>query len=75
MSLNSVFQSQHQRFFAFLHRIQAAIEYIHLNPVKRGLCELPTDWRWSSARQYSDQFLAADNGVPPVTGCIHEIFD
>ncbi len=30
--------------------IQASIDYIHLNPVLRGLCETSTDWKWSSAR-------------------------
>ncbi len=29
------------------------IEYIHQNPVKRGLVEKPTDWKWSSARWYA----------------------
>jgi len=28
------------------------IEYIHMNPVKRGLVESSTDWRWSSAAAY-----------------------
>lgn len=31
----------------------SAIEYIHLNPVRRGLCTTPTDWGWSSARWYA----------------------
>jgi len=26
------------------------IEYIHQNPVKRGLVREPVDWAWSSAR-------------------------
>lgn len=30
-----------------------AIEYIHLNPVRRGLVQRPTDWLWSSARAYA----------------------
>ncbi len=29
------------------------IEYIHANPVRRGLCERPEDWRWSSAADYA----------------------
>jgi len=29
------------------------IEYIHNNPVRRGLCQLPTDWRWSSAADHA----------------------
>lgn len=29
------------------------LRYIHCNPVKRGLCEHPEDWKWSSFRQYT----------------------
>jgi putative transposase len=29
------------------------IEYIHNNPVRRGLVEDATDWIWSSARFYA----------------------
>jgi putative transposase len=32
--------------------VLAAVEYIHLNPVKRGLVKRATDWQWSSARWY-----------------------
>ena len=28
------------------------IDYIHLNPVRRRLCENPEDWKWSSAAWY-----------------------
>ena len=28
----------------------AAIDYIHLNPVRKGLVEQAADWQWSSAR-------------------------
>jgi len=30
--------------------ISEIIDYIHANPVRRGLVERPTDWLWSSAR-------------------------
>ena len=30
----------------------AAIEYIHLNPVRRGLADIAVDWKWSSAAWY-----------------------
>jgi hypothetical protein len=39
------------------------IEYIHNNPVRRGLAGQPTDWPWSSARFYAglnDVILAMD---------------
>jgi len=29
------------------------VKYIHRNPVKRGLCERPEDWEWSSFRHYA----------------------
>ena len=29
------------------------LRYIHRNPVKRGLCERPEDWPWSSFRHYA----------------------
>ena len=32
--------------------LAASIDYIHNNPVKRGLCRKATDWQWSSARYY-----------------------
>jgi len=35
-------------------KIWQKIDYIHQNPVRRGLCESTTDWAWSSARAYED---------------------
>jgi len=32
--------------------VLAAIDYIHLNPVRRNLCNRAIDWCWSSARFY-----------------------
>jgi putative transposase len=29
--------------------LAAMIDYVHANPVRRGLCERPADWTWSSA--------------------------
>ena len=29
------------------------IEYIHNNPVRRGLCSKPEDWPWSGAAEYA----------------------
>ncbi len=28
------------------------VEYIHWNPVRRGLVKRPEEWRWSSAAEY-----------------------
>lgn len=32
--------------------VEQVIAYIHANPVRRGLVERPTDWRWSSAQAH-----------------------
>ena len=31
----------------------AEIDYIHANPIRRGLCATPSDWKWSSAADYA----------------------
>jgi putative transposase len=33
--------------------VEHEMNYIHNNPVKRGLCSRPEDWHWSSAADYS----------------------
>jgi putative transposase len=35
--------------------LAAAISYVHLNPVRRGLVERVGDWRWSSAGWYQGE--------------------
>jgi putative transposase len=32
--------------------IEAAVEYIHMNPVRRGLVKRAIEWKWSSASWY-----------------------
>ena len=32
--------------------LESSIDYIHMNPARRGLCERVIDWPWSSARYY-----------------------
>ena len=32
--------------------VLSAVDYIHLNPVRRGFVERAVDWQWSSARWY-----------------------
>jgi putative transposase len=44
-----------------------SVEYIHRNPVRRGLVRAPCEWEWSSARWYAgeaDVRLRMD-GIPP----------
>jgi putative transposase len=46
--------------------VLAAMNYIHENPVRRGLCRGPADWRWSSARHYkNDTDGLSQPAVPP----------
>jgi len=49
--------------------VHATIDYIHANPVRRGLADTPEDWLWSSARFFAgrdDYVLAPDvDSIPP----------
>ncbi len=47
--------------------VRTVIDYIHMNPVRRGLCERPVDWRWSSARFYSTEQFPVDEALPEIT--------
>ena len=51
--------------------IHEKIEYIHQNPVTRGLVSRPSEYRWSSANSWqtgNDELLLIDrNSVPPLT--------
>jgi len=48
-----------------------AIDYIHANPVRRGLVEAALDWRWSSIHHYAgaeppdDPLLPTVHRLPP----------
>jgi len=44
------------------------VEYLHGNPVRRGLCASPDEWRWSSWRRYHGPDAAPDPDLPRVTG-------
>ncbi|QVL31401.1 transposase [Telmatocola sphagniphila] len=46
-----------------------SIEYLHANPLRKGLCERATDWKWSSAKYYSQQSLEGlDGDLPKIHG-------
>ena len=61
-------RSPYQRCCAALSTItteeilRQKLEYIHYNPVKLGLVDIPEDWRYCSARNYlgSDALLEID---------------
>ena len=49
--------------------IQEVIDYIHNNPVRRGLVACPEDWHWSSAKAWAtgiDEPISIDRDVPPI---------
>jgi len=48
--------------------IESSLEYIHNNPVKRGLCRHVVDWKWSSARYYLDLPKRLDPDFPVIHG-------
>ncbi len=49
--------------------VEASVNYIHANPVKRGLCERATDWNWSSARYYeANPLLQQHDDLPFIHG-------
>ena len=49
-----------------LKAVEAAISYIHENPVRRQRCERSAHWRWSSARHYEQDGQGAIRPeVPP----------
>lgn len=51
-----------------------SIDYIHQNPVLRGLCREPSQWTWSSARFYVSDGQVVDKRWPRVSFPPHELF-
>lgn len=50
----------HDRNYFNAKALLAAINYDHMNPVRKGLCTLATDWEWSSARAYEGMDCVID---------------
>ncbi len=56
--------------------IEVAVEYIHMNPVRRGFVKRAVDWKWSSASWYLlDPPRQQLPGLPVVCGLPAETFD
>ena len=53
----------------------AAIDYLHLNPVRRGLCDRAVDWPWSSANYFVTDRQQIDDRHPPLTQFSFEVFE
>ncbi|MBN1912383.1 MAG: hypothetical protein JW818_21865 [Pirellulales bacterium] len=48
--------------------VLASIDYLHNNPIRRGLCAAAVDWRWSSAERYANGSTIIDQSLPRVDG-------
>ena len=46
----------------------AYCDYIHINPVKHGLCKSPTDWQWSQVPKFIEKGSYPPNWNPVSTG-------
>ncbi len=53
--------------------ILAALNYIHLNPVRRGTCEKAIDWKWSSARYHLWPEMPQDPDLPRLVPWLPEL--
>jgi hypothetical protein len=42
------------------------VEYLHLNPVRKGLVASPADWKWSSAGYFLRGQQLPSLGVTPI---------
>lgn len=55
--------------------VQASIDYIHENPLKRKLVQSILDWRWSSAKFYATEGKQIDPLLPKITPLPGEFWD
>ena len=60
----------HDRNFRTIEGVMSAAEYMHNNPVRRGLCETPGEWLWSSWRHYHRADQPPSPGLPKVHGLL-----
>ncbi len=46
--------------------LKKMIDYVHFNPVRRGLIDDPAEWKWSSWRQYEGGSDDMDAELPEI---------
>jgi putative transposase len=56
----------YDRNLTYSGSVLAAIDYIHHNPVRRGLVDRAVDWKWSSARFYLQADFHPDLMLPAI---------
>ena len=44
-----------ERYLRSWEKVVETVEYVHHNPVRRGLVDRSTEWVWSSARWYAGE--------------------
>jgi putative transposase len=54
--------------------VLAAIDYIHNNPVRRGLCTCAIDWFWSSAKFFATEPPLQHSKLPHLMRLPSELF-
>ncbi len=55
--------------------VTSSMDYIHNNPVSRGLCREPEEWPWSSARWYFNEGRENNGDHPTIHPLPAEFFD
>ena len=58
-----------------VHTTLDSIDYLHNNPVRRGLVESAVDWKWSSARYYLNDPPTQEPDGPQIHGLPAEWLD
>jgi REP-associated tyrosine transposase len=51
------------------------MDYIHMNPVRRGLVDEASRWRWSSCRWHAEDGRYEDEALPTVDPLPAEFWD
>jgi putative transposase len=41
------------------------VDYVHMNPLRHGLCEQPANWPWSSVHRFVAAGMIVPGGYPP----------
>jgi len=55
--------------------VKSSMDYIHMNPVRRGLVDEASRWRWSSCRWYAEDGQYSDEALPAVSPLPAEFWD
>ncbi len=55
--------------------VESSMDYIHMNPVRRGLVDEPGQWRWSSCRWYAEDGRSEDEALPTIDPLRTEFWD